>query len=222
MTVAEARNTIRQFARNAGDNTMYPDAEVDRAIAAIGYRFVRKTKCTRTKSTLVLTINNNSLPAFPAGFVPQYVSRARVSGNSFDQDVKITDYNQLLDQREADASTGVIQWIAFDTYTTGEVWPKPDFAYTVTLWWFEPFNTSTYNIADAWLYEVLIYGGTAMLQQNEPQNQAYVANAWQKYLELEMSAMGSGNLGVMEYEAEIDSDAAGVATLDNNGQPVIT
>lgn len=212
---------IREYARNAGDSTAYSSSQVTNAIAAIGHRFVRKTKCTRTKSALTLTSGSNALPALTAlsGFRPEFLLRARLSGNDVSQPVEVIGYDDLLDRRDASDKSGAPEFMAFDTYTTGEVWGEPDFAYTLTLWWFEPWNTTTFNIPDAWLYEVLIYGATALMQHTETEHK-YASESWKKYLEVEQSAMGMGNLGAKYYEATPDPDGAIAAAGDDTESPL--
>jgi hypothetical protein len=182
---------------------------------------------TKTKSTLTLTIASNSLPAFPTGFRPEYAFRARLSGNNVSRPLGIIDYDSLLDLRDQSDNSGSPLKLAFDTLTTGEVWPKPDFAFSVILWWNEEFNATTFNIPDPWLYEIIETGAVAKLQGNQPENRSIAAAKWADYLAVEQDAIGSGSLGAQSYEAVPDPDgpieaASGDVNwiLDGNGNPV--
>lgn len=200
MNLTTARSFVRQFARNAGDSSMYSDADVDRAIQAIADDFIFITKCTRLVSSVTLTESTAALPAFPTNFRPERLLSAYIGDYPpLDQ----VDHDVLRAARLANDSTDRPTLISFDSYTTGEVYPKPTATYlTLSLRWLEPFTTwtpggtdpGTLNVPDDYLRTILMYGATSLLQHNEPEHK-YAAESWQKYATFRDSMRGSGGLG---------------------------
>lgn len=225
LSVANARLMVRDFARNAGDSSMYTDTQIDRSIQIIGNRFVRKTSCTVKKSTLAITLGSNALPSFPTNFRPAYIRRARISITGSNKRVDIIGYDDLLNKRDSNDRDGLAEFVAFDSWTSGEVYPEPDAAATLTIWWRDVFTAWTaggtpspdsFNIPDELFMEVLATGVVAMLQGHEPENRAIYANKWAEYLELERDSSGAEGLGAQSYEAVADPDGAIAAAGDDD------
>lgn len=201
MNLTTARGWVQQFARNAGSTDSYPLDSIDRAIQTSCDHFIHRTRCTRTKTGLNLTGGSNILPAFPTRFRPEYLLRARILTSP---SLALVDYDTLLDSRNAQDTSGPPQAIAFDTFSSGEVWPKPDQAYTVNFLWYEPLVTWVpgpgadgnliLNLPDEFLTQILPYGPTAILQHTEPQHK-YASESWKKFLEFEQLMVGRGHLG---------------------------
>lgn len=221
MLVSTAQSYVRQFARNAGDSTMYTDADVDRAIQLVGQRFCRVTRCVKTLSSLTLTAASAALPAFPTGFTPKHLIRAYIADNPA---LRITDTDTLRRQRDRMARSDVPELVAFDSTTTGEVFPTPDTGYTLKFLWWEAFTTWTpgstpttlLNVPDDLLIEWLPFGPPAVLQGNEPEHK-YAGPMWQRYLEVENSLRDGGTLGVRTVDRVLDEADSGSIVFVREG-----
>jgi hypothetical protein len=201
VNVNDAREFVKQFARNAaGSNSQYTLEEIDRSIQAVCDRFILKTRCTRRTDTLTLTINSSVLPALPTNFRPEKLLRVWIPSQG-----RLTrvDHGGIIDRQLDEGATGVPEYIGFDSFTSGEVYPTPDVAYSVKLQWVEPFTTWTaggndpgtaLNIPDDYLRLVLMYGASSILQFNEPKNPEAKAK-WKEYLNFEEGFENSGSLG---------------------------
>jgi len=208
VNLSTARTWVRQYARNAGDSSMYSDADIDRAIATVGNRFVRETRCLKTTDSLALTTSSSALPSLPTGFRAERSIRAWVLlAGVAKGTLQFPLHSDLVEAQIRRARTGLPMFIAFDSWTTGEVYPTPDQDYTVKLQWQQFFTTlapdgstdgaTTLNLPDDWLAEILPYGPTAVLQHNEKEMK-YAAETWQKYLDFELRMKDAGNLGAKE------------------------
>jgi hypothetical protein len=202
MTVTDARNFVRQFARNAQDSSMYNDASIDRAIQTVCNRFIRVTKATKKTDTLAVTAGASTIDLSEIDdFRPERLLRAWISGKP---ELELTDFWTIDSRLVNEPSAGVPTLIGFNTTTDGAIFPAPDADYTINLLWVPPLTTWTIgatddatalNLPDDWMQEILVYGATATLQHTEPEHK-YASESWKKYLEFETSAMGAGNLGV--------------------------
>jgi hypothetical protein len=213
VTLTTARAIVRQFARNAQDSSMYDTADVDRAIAFIGTRFCRVTKCVKTKTAMTaLTISSAALPAFPTGFRPERLIRAYITDYPM---LRVVDTDLLRRWRNTTPRTDTPEMIAFDSQTTGEVYPTPVAASVITLLWWESFTTFTagtatpdavtLNIPEDILNEILVWGPPCVLQWNDPEH-GYASSGWQKYLELENSLRSIASIKVTHTQRVLDED----------------
>lgn len=202
ITLETAREWVQYFARNvAGDTTTYSATNIDRAIAAVLDDFVHYTKCTQTTATVTLTEDDDDLPAFPTGMRPEWVRRAYIAGEG---ELETIPHADLLQKQIDDSDTGLPEFIAFTSATTGKVFPTPDDGYTLTLVYVSPPTSFTpgtgspgsvtFNVPDHYLRNILTYGATAMLQHAQPEH-AYASETWQKYLVYRNSLRGLGGTG---------------------------
>jgi hypothetical protein len=216
-TLTTARALVRQFARNAGESSMYSDADVDRAIQAIGDDWIHHTRCTRTLSDLSLTADDSDLPSLSslatAGFLPEQIVRVYIASEG---DLSVVPHETLLYEQEVNPRTDTPEWLAFTTATAGEVYPTPDTAYTLKVLWVPPLTSFTagtaspdavsLNIPDHHLRLALIYGATALLQHNEVEH-AYATASWQKYLVWRASHAGTGGMGAKTIRRSKEREA---------------
>lgn len=187
MSLATARDFVRQFARNAGDSTSYIDSDIDRAIHMAGSHWCQSTKNRRTTATLSLSSGSRSLPAFPAGFRPDLMTRAWIaySATSVAPNLELIGYDDL-DTRPT--SSGTPSCIAFTTTSTGIVYPTPSDNLTLNVEYVLPFPTWTYgttstvtfDLPDEDMLPIVALGAPAILQHNEPEH-AYASAAWQQF-----------------------------------------
>jgi hypothetical protein len=200
MNLTEARAFVRQFARNAGDSGMYPDSEIDRAIQTVCDDFIDYVRCTRTTTALALTAGSSSLPALPSLFRPERLLRAWIPAKGV---LDKLGHGDLLKLQIDEGNTGLPQFVAFDSFSTGEVYPTPEAgsAYSLKIQWYEPLTVwtpggadpGTLNLPDDYLRQILIYGATATLQHNEPEHK-FASESWKKYLAYRLQMHGRGGL----------------------------
>ena len=143
-----AREWVRQFGRDAaGTLTSVTDAQLDRAIMALGQRFVRETGCTPLVSDLTLVTSDPDLPTLPTGFRPEYIVNAYLDDSAGDidypDDLRLVTFANLRRLREDDNSEGQPRYIAFSSATAGQIYPTPSSAFTLKLRWNQPFTTWT-------------------------------------------------------------------------------
>lgn len=197
MNLASARDFVRQFARNAGDSSIHPDANIDRAIQLACDEFLRRTRLLRTVSTLSLSLGSAALPALPTGFRPERLIRAYIAGQG---ELDVTDHATLAARRLAYNETGLPEIVAFTSWTSGEVYPTPGSAYTLSLLWHEPMVTwtpgaagssVTPNIPDDQLRPILCWGATAYLMMTEESNQSAVGKCRDEFERFIASQSGS-------------------------------
>jgi hypothetical protein len=207
MTLTTARAMVRQFARNAGDSSMYSDTDVDRAIRFVCQRFVRFTRCVKATSTITLTASSSAASfAAEENFRPERLLRVWFTlAGVVKGTCTVVDHGEILEMLEASPSTeGVPDHIGFSSWSAAAVYPLPDEAYVLNALWAVPFTTFTpgtgtpdditLNIPSDLLEEILIYGPPAVLQHNEPEH-LYASASWQKYLEIEASMRSAGSFG---------------------------
>jgi hypothetical protein len=202
MNLITAREWVAGSAWNAsGDNSVFTNADYDRAILYVGNRFCRVTRYLQNRSLLSLTADSSALPAFPTGFAPERTIRAWIGTKPA---LKVTDYQAILDSHENSPATGHPQAMGFSGRTSGMVWPTPDANYTLNLLWWRSFNTFTVNTAspgsitfdlpDEVMCQILPTGAAAWLRFANPE--AVKASAgWQEYLAIEAGYRGVGNMG---------------------------
>lgn len=203
MTITEARNWCRQFARNASDSTMYADAYVDRAIQAACDDFIRETRCTRAYTGGAVANGDTDVTGLPSLFRPELLLRAWVLETFCDlEPLSVTDW--LEKQRCSSTATGSPESITWLDRTTPVVYPIADADYTIKIQWLEPLTVwtagdgtagaTTLNLPDDWLRTILGFGATALMQHDEPE-QAYASTSWAQYLAFRNSLRGTGGLG---------------------------
>lgn len=180
MTIAEARNTVRQFARNAA-SSVYSDADIDRAILAAGGEFCHRTNWLRTTATAAITAGSNAVGALPADFSPD-----KLIGFYLDQELEVWDHAELLRRRQLDLpqeDTPVA--ICLVTPTTAELWPTPIANATLTIAYNLGFPTWTpgdagpsgFLLPEDLFRLVLMDGAVSKLQFADPDSAAYTAAA---------------------------------------------
>lgn len=213
MTIAQARLYMRQFARDASDESSYDLDEIDRAIQAVADDFIHATRCTRTVANIAITEAAAALGSFPSGFLPEMILRAWITGKG---DLDIIDHSELVKlqvqttNEDGDELTATPRYLAFSSLTTGEVHPTPDDDYTLKIQYVAPFTSFTpgqstsstvLNIPDHYLRNILVYGATALLQHNEEEKR-YASTSWRKYENFRDSCIGAGNLGTQLQSSE--------------------
>ena len=124
-----------------------------------------------------------------------------------DNALLLTDFATLLRAQTISGNNSQPVWMAFDTLTTGQVWPTPDQNYTVAFSWSDYFTVwtpgdetdttlgLTTNIPDDVLYPALIYGAPAAMQHAEPEH-VFVTPAWKQFLAEIHRLKREGTLGV--------------------------
>lgn len=187
MSIATARDWVRQFARNAGSSDSYTDADIDRAIQFAGSEWCRKTKNYRGSGTLTLTAGDRDLPAFPDIFRPDLLTRAWLAYSETSQATSL----QVIDAQALDVQptrSGIPAYIGFPTQTTGYVYPTPSIACTVYLEFVKPFESwsaggsVTFGLPLEDMYPIVQLGAPAILQANEPEH-AFTSVAWKRFQE---------------------------------------
>lgn len=179
MDLATARSTVRLYGRSASDPTFYSNTQVDYSIYAAGEELVRRCYLLPKVSTLTLTANNNDLPSLPTGFRPDLLMSAYLSGSNVQVNpnqswnwmmqygtigapmfvpttptsviLRQVSFDTVLNQLYAYNVVQQPQVIAFNTTTTGKVYPTPNENYTLNLLWNEQFTKWDYGARGSWV-----------------------------------------------------------------------
>lgn len=189
--VADVRTIIRQSARNALSSSVYLDAQIDLSFQIGADEWNRITKGARALATLPLTPGSSVLPAIPVDCTPQRILQVflLLAGEIIDPEFTFASYEEI--QKDARDSRGYLEpglasgrprKMAFlDGGTTGIVWPTPTQAYTIELWYAQPFTSWTaggtpspnsFNLPDEQLRVIARFGAPGYLQLNEKTNHA--------------------------------------------------
>jgi hypothetical protein len=188
--VQDLRDQVRRFARNALDSSVYPDQQIDGCLQLAGDEWVRLTRGSRVLVALTLTSGSNALPAIPADCSPDRVLQVflLLNGQIIDPEFEFTSYEEI--QRDQYLRRGLIdpsvigtagqpKKMAFIDRSSGIVWPTPQNAYTIELWYSQPFTSWTaggtpspnaFNLSDEYLRVIARYGAPGHLQLNEKAN----------------------------------------------------
>jgi hypothetical protein len=221
MTVYDARAFVRQFARSAGDSSQYSNEQIDRALQACLSRFCRRTRALIYTTSASLAVDdtgfvvqkppsNTGNPGEVTVMPEQLMSVRLVTTGEAITIISSSALEELVAAGDTDVDPQGAISSNWDSIGTGgfliSFWPPATVEQTVhaKLWlnataWTpglsdEDAQLTTLNLPIAWLNQILPYGPTALLQHNEPEH-AYASPTWQKYLEVEQSFMGAGNLG---------------------------
>lgn len=135
MLISTARTWVKDIAREADDDTVYPASRVDRAIASVLARFLRATRILTSLSNLDLSDADPDLPDLPGGFKPECFVKGWLD-DDHESDVVLRADEYLRWQRSENDSHATPQILAFTSSSAGQVWPTPNDDYTLTMrWW---------------------------------------------------------------------------------------
>lgn len=219
MTATEAISYVRNFCLTAGEST-YSAQKVAQAIMTVGDDFVAMTRATRTKSQITLSDGVYEIGSFPDSmedFAPEQAMEAWIDGS---YPVKIVDFHEIVDRRAGGDQSAQPRLIAFDSATTAALWPTPDQAYTLDLFWWAPFTswstssgdsdttyeTVTLNLPDRYMRNVLVLGVTGMLQKPEPQYADLAEARYKEYVKWRDVLRGGGNLGAKSVRRRLPGE----------------
>lgn len=208
MTLSAGRAWVRQFARNAGDSSVYTDADIDRAIMAAANTFIDATRSTMRLDTVTAAAGSDEVDlSSVGGFRPDRIKRIYLG----DRPLGIWSWEELVAQQDC---TGTPTAIAFEDWQTARVYPTPTANTDIKVRWYPPFsswdvgcNDTTaqgiiFNLPDDWMQQILIYGATSILQHTDPQ-QLYANASYQKFQAFIKSMTGAGNIGAkVSYRTE--------------------
>jgi hypothetical protein len=183
--IADLRNIARLSARNAMDSTMYTNASIDYALQIAADQWQRVTKTPRALGTLTLTSGSAVLPTMPTNWTPDRTMQATLispTGAVLNPELDCVSHGEVLRkqfERGSATAQGQPEMLGFSTLTSGIVYPVPDAAYLIYLWWWQPFTTWTaggtpspdsFNLSDEELRCIASMGAPAELQKSEPEN----------------------------------------------------
>ena len=235
-TLTDLRTTLKAIARNAKDSTEYGPMALDIAIRTACNTFISATRFTKKLDTLALTagtytIDVSTITHFrPDMLLIAYLTGTNVKASSggsyeigryytegaysfgpgdYDPNLFRFDFQELNRLRIAMNLSQQPRAVAFDTWTTGMVYPTPDQSYTLNLLWSPPFTSWAYGVADGSgatavtpfnlpdeiLDQIMATGALAFLQQNEAEH-AYATPRGKDFKELIKANAGKGGLGV--------------------------
>lgn len=188
MTLTDARSIVRAFAREAEDDDVYEDSDVDVAIQFIFDDFTRNTKCLRTIDGLATVASNSAIALNIDEFVPERLMRLWIPTKTR---VRPVDLGDIIDLQIAKNETGIPNLLAFQDNGTALVYPTPDAVYTIQMQWWQgetPFEAGTedpddveFRMPDDLLRPCLVLGAPAILQLGSVEA-AYGTKGFQQYL----------------------------------------
>jgi hypothetical protein len=201
MNLSTARLWLKGEARNAGDSSSYDESDYDRALILAMQDFNRRCRFLQTTSDVAITAGAVTLGTLPVatGFRPALALRAWVPAKGR---VKLIDYPALLYKAVNDTGTGYPRYVAFKSWSAGEVWPTPDANYVLKLLWLSPItlwtpgapgDAITLDLPDEVLPGIIATGGVYHLQAN--QTDGIADKARREFEQYIIENMGRGGLG---------------------------
>jgi hypothetical protein len=199
MNLTTARQWLKGEARNAGDTSMYDDSDYDRALILAMQDFNRRTRFLQTTSDVVITAGAVAMGTLPTGFRSALTLRLWCPAKGR---LRLIDYPSLLYKAVNDTGTGYPRYVAFKSWSTGEVWPTPDANYVLKLLWLSPItlwtpgapgDAITLELPDEVLPGIIATGGVYHLQANQTDGIAdKCRREFEQYI---IENMGRGGLG---------------------------
>lgn len=241
LTLADLQTITRYSARNAGDSSGYPPEQVDLAIQASADEFLRITRATRRLDTIALTIGSATVPAFPDNFLPDRAIETylTLSGNIIKPGISFTTIENVLSGQQqggcvpagatppTSPPTGQPTLIGFEDRSTAILNRLPDKAYTLNVYWWEPFtswtagsgsSSLTFNLSDEALRIVAGAGAAYFLQRMEPANAGLAAAAHVAFIAeaKKYAGRGGGGRGAQSIQRQSPYTSNGTWTRGNN------
>jgi hypothetical protein len=194
--LADIRNMIREWARNARDSTLYSDYAIDISAQAGMHDWNEITKEVRTTSVFALTPGSLLLPAAPTGFTPDHTLDAylTLSGQLIDPKIQIVQLQAVLlaqarlatDGNPTKPQTGQPRMFGFDASGVGQCDVTPGQAYSLNVLWWMPETTwvagtgtaASFNLPDDHLRIICRKLAPYYLQGSEPVNGPIVARMY--------------------------------------------
>jgi hypothetical protein len=229
LAIADARAWVRDYARNASDQTEYPNARIDRAIQYIGTEFVKFARCTRQTNTITLAASTAGFSTTGTGFAtfrPEYLigdPKCWITVSSaFRAEVEVVSMERVFERQKCYPSrtsdyqscpSPVVAFLRNDAGTSGAIIePAPDAAatYVFNFMWDPPFTSWTlggtpspdsFNIPDEYMIPLLTLYVPRALQHNEPEH-IYSADRDAEFMAYCQRCAGSGGLGVTSIRRE--------------------
>jgi hypothetical protein len=201
VNITDARLFVRDYARNAGDSSVYSAATIDRAIQAAADNFIQSTKLTKQTSGLSLTADLSNFSLSLSDFRPERALGCWIAGVTV---LAIVDHQAIVQEQINFPTTGIPLQIGFDSWVSGDVYPTPSTSCTVNLQWAPPFTSwtpggddpGTVNIPDDFMRTLLRTKVVANLQKYEPEHAKAVAEAEAEYKDFLARVRGTaGSLG---------------------------
>jgi hypothetical protein len=211
MTVATAREFVRDSLRDGGDSSHFATATIDRSIQMAGDEFCRRTRAVVRTDSVAITAASTSFPLtapIAAGFRPLRVLDAWVQ--SEETPLILTDYEDVNRLHATyPGRSGVPTHLGFlDESGNGYLFPTPSEAATAKLRYALPFTTWTagsgddtsLNIPTDLIIPVLKYGAAAnALGANKETRElsGHLRGLFEQYI---AETRGLGGLGVKEIQ----------------------
>lgn len=222
--LSDARDWIRQWARNAQSSAQYSESDIDRALYAVGSRFCRKTRSITTTlfANTEFGVNGGGFTINISGAVlmPEQLLTVQVGGTNNGNKLQIIHNDDLLAMVDAntdgDGNTTTGQPVygaianSLDSVGAGaamaiNIYPYADVEYQMICKVWVNFTRWTMGTAspelvalcipEPTLVQILSTGAVSFLQFNQPEMR-YASESWAKYLEIERSHQGAGILGL--------------------------
>lgn len=147
----DLQNILRYSARNAKTAAEYPNQQLDFALQFSIREWMRITFASRRPDTLTLVPGSNVIDVLPTGFLPEYLLQiyTTIGGQLVYPAISVVTIDQLLAAQLAGVNqypsataptipaTGQPCMIAFTDEANGLIYPTPDKAYLLNLWWWK-------------------------------------------------------------------------------------
>lgn len=210
LSTSDMITIVRQFARNAGDSSEYPDAQITTALQMAGDKWQRIVHGARAMIETDLTPGTSMADISGGGFLPEQVMAVflTLAGKVIDPNLAFTSNQGMLESQfngdrrtfprfaspGGSLPTGQPKIVAFQDSGTAVFDTLVDQAYTLNIWRWSPFSASSPNLPDEHLLCIARWGGPAFLQFNEAKNSGS-AQTCMTMLESEARKMAARNAG---------------------------
>lgn len=176
MNIAEARALLGSSVLHAQGS--YDDTDLDRAIIAACQRFVRETKCNRTRTAYSLASGTSSIDLTTGtGSITGWLAEWWVMGTINSYPVFLNSYDSVVRGYQGNTPTGRPQAIGFLTPSYGLFDKQTDAAYTLYITYSPPFTTwtagtatttTTIGVPDSYAREIIWWGARGYLLLGAP------------------------------------------------------
>jgi hypothetical protein len=185
MRVSTALNMLHE----ASVTRSYDESAERSALGLVLHQFMRETRCVLTSRTVPILADATS---FDVSTWPDFRMERVVRAELVDewQPVLLKSYATIAKQHRERTTTGAPQWFGWRTHDTGVLWPRADAGYTLRLTYAAPAidvvitqsssEDPEINIPEEYLFDVIRFGATAVLEHNDP-DALFQSAAWQKF-----------------------------------------
>lgn len=207
MLLSEARQYVRDNARNAGSSSAYTEQQIDRVINKLVTAVTHELKLPKLAVAIAFVGGSNSIDIsslVSAGFEPHHFLEAYITSAipGYDPVLNTIDYAEMLKMIAEDSTQAVPRYLAFPTSSTCVCYPTPEISYSGSIRWFKQFTqitpgaagTTVIDVPTEVLLPILTEGCPLFLMRTQPESTPAALQTMSWYRDAVNAVSGIGNL----------------------------